>query len=134
MELRRISYDELTSKQKEIYNFQKVAGILADFGFNCIKLNDDWQGADCGVPVASADGPLYPFEFVAMTRTVYSVPSVSPVRVSAYLSPAEVDCSPTMLVAGSLEICLVESNSSRPDFHWILNAVVVAASDEDQRT
>ena len=46
MELRRISYDELTSRQKEIYNFQKVAGILADFGFNCIKLNDDWQGAD----------------------------------------------------------------------------------------
>ena len=46
LELQRITYDELTAKQKEIYNFQKVAAILADFGFNCIKLDDDWQGAE----------------------------------------------------------------------------------------
>ncbi len=46
MKLQRIKYSELNSKQKEIYNFQKVAGLLADFGFNCIKLADDWQGAD----------------------------------------------------------------------------------------
>jgi hypothetical protein len=25
---------------------QKVAAILGDYGFNCIKLADDWQGAD----------------------------------------------------------------------------------------
>ena len=31
--------------------------------------------------------------FVAMTRTVYSVPSVRPVIASLYRSPAEVDCS-----------------------------------------
>src|SRR5688572_2117921 len=41
-----IKYAELTSRQKEIYNFQKVAALLADHGFNCIKLADDWQGAD----------------------------------------------------------------------------------------
>ena len=29
-----------------IANFQKSAAVLADYGFNCIKLNDDWQGAD----------------------------------------------------------------------------------------
>ena len=46
MRLNRVVYDELNSKQKEIYNFQKVASALADFGFNCIKLSDDWQGAD----------------------------------------------------------------------------------------
>ena len=46
MELNRIEYKDLNSKQKEIYNFQKVAGILADYGYNCIKLTDDWQGAD----------------------------------------------------------------------------------------
>ncbi|MDE2848508.1 MAG: hypothetical protein OXO51_17525 [Gemmatimonadota bacterium] len=46
MILERIKYDELNARQKEIYNFQKVAGLLADFGFNCIKLSDDWQGAD----------------------------------------------------------------------------------------
>ena len=46
MQLNKVSYDNLNSKQKEIYNFQKVAGLLADYGFNCIKLADDWQGAD----------------------------------------------------------------------------------------
>ena len=46
MKLERIQYQELNSKQQEIYNFQKVAAVLADFGFNCIKLADDWQGAD----------------------------------------------------------------------------------------
>lgn len=46
MKLERINYEELSSKQKEIYNFHKVASELAEFGFNCIKLSDDWQGAD----------------------------------------------------------------------------------------
>lgn len=42
----RIDYKDLNSRQKENYNFQKVAGELADFGYNCLRLNDDWQGAD----------------------------------------------------------------------------------------
>lgn len=46
MKLIPIDYAELSAKQKEIFNFQKVAAILADYGFNCIKLADDWQGAD----------------------------------------------------------------------------------------
>ena len=46
MKLERIRYSELNAKQKEMFNFQKVAGKLADYGFNCIKLADDWQGAD----------------------------------------------------------------------------------------
>ncbi len=46
MPLKHIAYSELTAKQREIYNFQKVASLLADYGFNCIKLDDDWQGAD----------------------------------------------------------------------------------------
>jgi hypothetical protein len=46
IQLKRIKYSDLNAKQKEIYNFQKVAGILADYGFNCMKLADDWQGAD----------------------------------------------------------------------------------------
>ena len=36
-----IKYSDLNSKQKEIYNFQKVAALLADYGFNCIKLAAD---------------------------------------------------------------------------------------------
>ena len=46
MKLEKVQYEDLNSKQQEIYNFQKVAAVLADFGFNCIKLADDWQGAD----------------------------------------------------------------------------------------
>ena len=46
MELRKISFSGLNARQKEVFNFQKVAGRLADYGFNCIKLADDWQGAD----------------------------------------------------------------------------------------
>ncbi|MER8613976.1 hypothetical protein [Mesorhizobium sp. M0435] len=42
----RISYERLNARQKENYNFQKVAGRLADYGYNCLRLNDDWQGAD----------------------------------------------------------------------------------------
>ena len=42
----KVKYSELSAKQKEIYNFQKIAALLADYGFNCIKLADDWQGAD----------------------------------------------------------------------------------------
>ena len=44
--LNKISYEQLNSRQKENYNFQKVAAHLADYGFNCMWLNDDWQGAD----------------------------------------------------------------------------------------
>ncbi len=46
MKLMRVDYADLSSKQKEVFNFQKVAGALADYGLNCIKLADDWQGAD----------------------------------------------------------------------------------------
>ena len=42
----KVNYQELNSKQKEIYNFQKIAAVLADYGFNCIKLSDDWLHAD----------------------------------------------------------------------------------------
>lgn len=42
----RVAYSDLNAKQKEIFNFQKVAALLADYGFNCIKLADDWQGTD----------------------------------------------------------------------------------------
>jgi hypothetical protein len=42
----KVDYKRLTAKQKELFNFQKIAATLADFGYNCIKLADDWQGAD----------------------------------------------------------------------------------------
>jgi hypothetical protein len=42
----KIRYEDLNSRQKENFNFQKVAAHLADYGFNCLRLSDDWQGAD----------------------------------------------------------------------------------------
>ena len=42
----KIEYNLLNSKQKENYNFHKVASALADYGYNSLRLNDDWQGAD----------------------------------------------------------------------------------------
>ena len=41
-----IAYADLSHKKKENYNFHKVSAVLAEYGFNCIKLSDDWEGAD----------------------------------------------------------------------------------------
>lgn len=46
MKLIKIDYKKLNSRQQENYNFQKIAAVLADYGYSCIWLNDDWQGAD----------------------------------------------------------------------------------------
>ena len=46
MNLKKILYTELNAKQKENYNFHKVASALSDYGYNSMRLNDDWQGAD----------------------------------------------------------------------------------------
>ena len=43
---KKIRYSLLNAKQKENYNFQKVSAVLADYGYTCIKLSDDWNGAD----------------------------------------------------------------------------------------
>jgi hypothetical protein len=42
----KVSYGVLNSKQKENYNFHKVASALADYGYDSMRLNNDWQGAD----------------------------------------------------------------------------------------
>jgi hypothetical protein len=42
----KIPYANLNSRQKENYNFHKVAARLADYGFNALRLTDDWEGAD----------------------------------------------------------------------------------------
>lgn len=45
-QFKRASYKQLNARQKELFNFQKLAATFADLGFSCIKLADDWQGAD----------------------------------------------------------------------------------------
>jgi hypothetical protein len=44
--LEKFDYRKLNGRQKESYNFQKISGILADYGFTTIRLSDDWNGAD----------------------------------------------------------------------------------------
>ena len=45
-QFQRINYSDLNARQKELYNFQKISGLLADFGFSTYRLTDDWGGAD----------------------------------------------------------------------------------------
>ena len=47
IKLTKIEYRTLNSKAQETYHFHKMAAILADYGYNCLWLNDDWNGADC---------------------------------------------------------------------------------------
>ena len=45
--LQRIPYAHLkSSKAKENYNYQKISGVLAEYGFTTLRLSDDWKGAD----------------------------------------------------------------------------------------
>lgn len=46
IEFKRVEYSSLNGRQKENYNFQKISGVLADFGFSTVRLTDDWEGAD----------------------------------------------------------------------------------------
>ena len=44
--MEKINYNDLNPKQKENYNYHKVAAALADYGYDSMRLNNDWQGAD----------------------------------------------------------------------------------------
>ena len=49
MEFKHLSYEIGTgtaSKIVETYNFHKAAAVLAEYGLDCIRLSDDWMGAD----------------------------------------------------------------------------------------
>ena len=40
---KRVTKSELNPSQRKNYNFSKIAARLADYGFNCQRLSDDWQ-------------------------------------------------------------------------------------------
>jgi|SRR5450432_4145591 hypothetical protein len=42
----KVRYEDLNARQKELFTYHKIAATLADYGFNCMKLADDWHGAD----------------------------------------------------------------------------------------
>ena len=46
IDLTKVSYKDLNSKQKENYNYHKVASALAEYGYDSMRLSNDWEGAD----------------------------------------------------------------------------------------
>ncbi|MBZ5601564.1 MAG: hypothetical protein LAO79_04590 [Acidobacteriia bacterium] len=46
MRFERVDYGLLNSRQRENFNFAKLAAALADYGFSAMRLSDDWKGAD----------------------------------------------------------------------------------------
>ena len=46
MEFTKVKYQDLSARQKENYNFHKIAAFLAEYGYNSIRLTDDYKGAD----------------------------------------------------------------------------------------
>lgn len=46
LQFQKIIYEHLNPKQKELFNFQKLSGLLADYGLETIRINNDWNGAD----------------------------------------------------------------------------------------
>ena len=46
IELKRVVYKSLNAKQKENYNYHKVAAALTEYGYDSMRLNNDWEGAD----------------------------------------------------------------------------------------
>jgi hypothetical protein len=46
LNLTRVHYKNLDARQKENYNYQKFAAVLADYGFVTMRLSADWKGAD----------------------------------------------------------------------------------------
>ena len=46
IDLTKVLYKDLNSKQKENYNYHKVVSALAEYGYDSMRLNNDWEGAD----------------------------------------------------------------------------------------
>ena len=46
MKFQKIKYSDLNAKAQEMYNFQKIAALLANYGYTSMWLNNDQNGAD----------------------------------------------------------------------------------------
>jgi hypothetical protein len=44
--MKKIDYKDLNSKQQESYNYQKISGLLAEYGYITYRMHDDYHGAD----------------------------------------------------------------------------------------
>ena len=41
MKFQKIKYSDLNAKAQEMYNFQKIAALLANYGYTSMWLNND---------------------------------------------------------------------------------------------
>ena len=46
MNREKIDYTRLNPRAQENYNSAKLASLMADYGYACIRLSDDYNGAD----------------------------------------------------------------------------------------
>ena len=46
MNRQRIDYTQLNSRAQENYNADKLGALMADYGYHCMRLSDDFNGAD----------------------------------------------------------------------------------------
>jgi len=46
MEMKKINYRDLNSKKRENYNYHNTASALTDYGYDSMRLNNDWKGVD----------------------------------------------------------------------------------------
>lgn len=46
MDLKKVVYEELNSKQQESFNYQKLSAVLAEYGYVTYRMHDDYHGAD----------------------------------------------------------------------------------------
>jgi hypothetical protein len=44
--MKKVDYNKLNAKQKESYNYQKISGVLAEYGFTTYRMHDDYNGSD----------------------------------------------------------------------------------------
>lgn len=44
--MKLINYSDLNNKQKESYNYQKLSGVLANYGYTTYRMHDDFNGTD----------------------------------------------------------------------------------------
>ncbi len=44
--MEKIKYSSLNNKQQESFNYQKLSGVMADYGYITYRMFDDYNGAD----------------------------------------------------------------------------------------
>ena len=45
-QFKKVDSEKLENKEKEVYNYHKATAKLADYGFDCIRIVNDWDGVD----------------------------------------------------------------------------------------